>query len=89
MKGQENVKRALEVSVAVEHNILLIGPSGSGKTMVAKWIPTILPEMTIDEALEITKIHSVEGLINASSGIVNYRPFRSPYYTISDVILFQ
>ncbi len=87
VKGQENAKRALEVAAAGGHNLLFIGPPGSGKTMLAKRLPTILPNMEIEEALETTKIHSVAGLIPTDYGIVTQRPFRSPHHTISDVAL--
>ncbi|HOK50539.1 MAG: YifB family Mg chelatase-like AAA ATPase [Bacteroidales bacterium] len=87
VKGQENVKRALEVAAAGGHNIILIGPPGAGKTMLAKRIPTILPPLTLEESLETTKIHSVAGKINKNTSLITTRPFRSPHHTISDVAL--
>jgi len=84
VKGQEHVKRALEVAAAGGHNIIMIGPPGSGKTMLAKRLPTILPSMTLEEALETTKIHSVAGLLNSNQAMIATRPFRSPHHTISD-----
>ncbi len=87
VKGQENVKRALEVAAAGGHNMLMIGPPGSGKTMLAKRIPSILPSLSLGESLETTKIHSVAGLLPAGEAIVAVRPFRSPHHTISDAAL--
>ncbi len=87
VKGQENVKRALEVAAAGSHNIIMIGPPGAGKTMLAKRIPTILPPLTLHEALETTKIHSIIGNIDKDTSLITKRPFRSPHHTISDVAL--
>jgi len=87
VKGQENVKRALEVAAAGGHNIIMVGPPGAGKSMLAKRIPTILPPLTLQEALETTKIHSVAGNIDSNTSLISQRPFRSPHHTISDVAL--
>jgi magnesium chelatase family protein len=84
VRGQMSAKRALEVACSGGHNILLIGPPGAGKTMIAKRIPTILPPMSLEEAIETTRIHSVAGLLDDSRGLVGTRPFRSPHHTISD-----
>jgi magnesium chelatase family protein len=87
VKGQENIKRALEIAAAGGHNAILIGPPGAGKTMLAKRLPTILPPLSLQEALETTKIHSVAGKLPDHSTLVARRPFRSPHHTISDVAL--
>lgn len=87
VKGQENIKRALEIAAAGSHNAILIGPPGSGKTMLAKRLPSILPPLNLQESLETTKIHSVAGKMKRNSSLVSVRPFRSPHHTISDVAL--
>ncbi len=87
VKGQASAKRAMEIAAAGGHNILLIGPPGAGKTMLAKCFPSILPDLTFDESLEVTKIHSVAGVLDAKQGIVVERPFRSPHHTATLIAL--
>lgn len=87
VKGQQNIKRALEIAAAGGHNVILIGPPGAGKTMLARRMPGILPDLTAEEALETTKIHSVAGKLARGAGLIRKRPFRSPHHTISDVAL--
>ena len=87
VQGQENIKRALEIAAAGGHNVIMIGPPGAGKTMLAKRLPSILPPLTLNEALETTKIHSVAGRIGADSTLLTTRPYRSPHHTISDIAL--
>lgn len=87
VKGQENIKRALEVAAAGSHNCLLIGSPGSGKTMLARRLPTILPDLSFEEALEITKIHSVAGILKQDIPLITTRPFRAPHHTVSGVSL--
>jgi len=87
VKGQENIKRSLEIAAAGGHNVILIGPPGAGKTMLARRMPSILPPLDLYEALETTKIHSVSGLLGSEASLVTQRPFRSPHHTISDVAL--
>ena len=87
VRGQENVRRSMEVAAAGGHNIIMIGPPGSGKTMIARRLPSILPPLSLDEALETTRIHSVAGMLANGSSLVVHRPFRSPHHTISDAAL--
>ena len=87
VKGQSHIKRALEIAAAGGHNAILIGPPGAGKTMLARRLPTILPPLTLAEALETTKIHSVAGILSPETALVHTRPFRSPHHTISDTAM--
>ena len=87
VKGQENIKRAFEIAASGGHNVLLIGPPGAGKTMLSKRLPSVLPPLTLGEALETTKIHSVTGRLSKGGGLIVQRPFRNPHHTISDVAL--
>lgn len=87
VRGQENVKRALEIAAAGGHNVIMVGPPGSGKTMMARRIPTILPPLSLEEALETTKVHSVSGILGSGKALITSRPFRAPHHTVSDVAL--
>lgn len=87
VKGQETVKRALEIAAAGAHNLLMVGAPGSGKTMLARRLPGILPPMTVEESLETTKIHSVAGKLSRNCSLITTRPFRSPHHTISPIAL--
>src|SRR5690554_195012 len=87
VQGQENIKRAMEIAAAGSHNVIMIGPPGAGKTMLAKRLPSILPPLSLQEALETTKIHSVAGKLGGNASLIAQRPFRSPHHTISDVAL--
>ena len=87
VQGQENIKRALEITAAGGHNAIMIGPPGAGKTMLAKRIPSILPPLSLQEALETTKIHSVAGKLGTKASLISTRPYRSPHHTISDAAL--
>lgn len=87
VQGQENIKRALEIAAAGGHNVIMVGPPGAGKTMLAKRLPSILPPLTLQEALETTKIHSVAGKLSQNSSLIAKRPFRTPHHTVSDVAL--
>ena len=87
VKGQENIKRALEIAAAGGHNCLLIGSPGSGKTMLARRVPSILPDLTFEESLETTKIHSIAGILEKNVALITKRPFRSPHHTVSSISL--
>ena len=87
VKGQKIAKRAIEIAVAGGHNILMVGPPGAGKTMIAKCIPSVMPDLTFEEALEITKVHSIAGELDLKKGVISSRPFRSPHHTASTVAL--
>jgi len=87
VRGQKSAKRALEIAAAGGHNVLMIGPPGSGKTMMARCLPGILPDMTLDEALTVTRIHSAAGTLRGGDGLMLERPFRSPHHTVSAVAL--
>jgi magnesium chelatase family protein len=86
VQGQENIKRAFEIAAAGGHNVIMIGPPGAGKTMLARSLPSILPPLTLGEALETTKIHSVAGKLGSNGSLMTARPYRSPHHTISDVV---